>query len=110
VAFVVGCGGTSGGDSSPIPSTGVPAAAREARGVRVADQSTPLPSMQPGEDPFGTDPFGGALPPKPHPPDALPLTPPPTPPPDPFGVPPTSTSAAPLAPPPPKPPAPGVTL
>lgn len=107
-----GCSGPGTGDSSPIPSTGVPEAARGARGIRVADHATPIPSNGTPDESFETDPYGNPIPPGvPIPTPPKPAVPP-TVPPDPFGAPPSTPSGAPLVPPPPppKPPSTGVPL
>ena len=107
---IAGCGGTSGADGSPIPSTGVPEAAIAARGVTIADQGAPPPPGY-GEDldPFGTDPGTPPWIPQ-HP--VVPPSPTIAPfvtPPDPFAAPP-GIPTAPVAPTSPRPPSTGVPL
>jgi hypothetical protein len=70
------CGGQGAGDPAPIPSTGVPIAATDARGVDVV--ATTLPPMVPA-DPLAPlhAPDVAAPPPDPF---APPVSPPPVPP------------------------------
>jgi hypothetical protein len=78
IAGLAGCGGQGSADATPIPSTGVPLAAADARGVDV--RAGEIAPAHPAMDPLAPHP-GGPLDPLAPPPTA------PSIPPDPFAPP-----------------------